>query len=475
MKKLKTNIRFDRKTVGGLLFLAVWLFLFYTFTYSDIMITTLHGLNLWDCLLAGNMREFFSYNYQFEFFNTAYGELATAANYDFIIYVIFAIWNFPLWLVRNMTEIEVLNTWWCLMWSKTLVLVFTCLALRLVQKIGELFHVKEEDARLGGFIFLTSNLFVSSVIVMSQYDIIAVVLMLAGIYYYIKKDTVKWLVFFSLAIPMKYMAALVFIPLLLYRQKNIFKIILDVVLVLLPMVIGRILIPPYGAGNDGMISYFFRNQIASSIYPVPIFIALYIGICFLAYCWKTKTGEAELAEWSIYIGLLTYATFLGASYANPYWAIYLVPFTTLVMMRNRNYLRINALLDAAMTWGLVFAQAINFYWCFNSQLASGMLLSTLLGRNNEKIRVVSMRDQLVALLASGGNAEAVEGVKTYAQCGIAVFLAGLLIFLWINSPGRKKAGLVESEGSEMDVMAIRILTNLFICALPICAYFIAIS
>ena len=195
----------------------------------------------------------------------------------------------------------------------------------------------------------------------------------------------------------------------------------------------------------------------------------------MAYCWKTKTEETELAEWTIYIGLLVYAVFLGASYANPYWAIYLVPFTTLAMVQNRKYLRINALLDAAMTFGLVFAQAINFYWCFNSQLVSGMLIGKLLGRNTDEVHTVSLRDKLVALLAAGGDATPLEGIQIYAKCGIAIFLAGLFIFLWVNCPGRKKAELLESEGKEIDVMVIRILTSLFICALPICSYFIAIS
>lgn len=116
--------KMEKKTKLAYLFISVaFLIFFYGYFYSDILITTSHGINFWDVIFSGKILDFHALCCS-DVENAAYSITTIYAGYDFPIYILFGIWNFPLWVIRKLTGI---NIWECvpaMMWAKSIILFF---------------------------------------------------------------------------------------------------------------------------------------------------------------------------------------------------------------------------------------------------------------------------------------------------------------------------------------------------------------
>ena len=83
--------------------LLVEMVFFFCMQYGDSLITAMHSINFWDCLFSGNIRNFYAQNTDALLSSGVYyGNYS--AYYDFGIYIIFAIWVFPLWLGQKILK-----------------------------------------------------------------------------------------------------------------------------------------------------------------------------------------------------------------------------------------------------------------------------------------------------------------------------------------------------------------------------------
>lgn len=71
-------------------------FCFFTMYYTDIMIIYEEGLDFLDCLFSGNLTDFYNYSY----YNSSFKVVAV---YDVLIYVIFAVWALPVWIIDKVS------------------------------------------------------------------------------------------------------------------------------------------------------------------------------------------------------------------------------------------------------------------------------------------------------------------------------------------------------------------------------------
>ena len=135
--KYLANIRSDKKLFKKLKWVAlglVLLFLFVTSLYPDLVITYTHSLNFWDCVFGGNLSEFYTYTLerQFEGF---------PADYYIIIYIIFGIWNLPIWIFTKIFSMDP----YCvgaLLWARLLIIVFL---LGILWTVYEIFKILGEN------------------------------------------------------------------------------------------------------------------------------------------------------------------------------------------------------------------------------------------------------------------------------------------------------------------------------------------
>lgn len=447
---------------------AAFLLLFYTLVYSDILITVQHSLNLWDYLVEGRLSSFYA---------ESYGAVETAGYstgdwvfYDFPLYVVFAVWNLPLWLLRRFGGMAVLQNPLCVMWAKTLLLVFTGLALWAQARVCRALSLPREDAGWAGFLSLSSALFLSAVVLLGQYDIIAISLMLLGLEGYLRGDTRRFLFFFALSAPMKFFTLLAFVPLLLLREKRFGHILLQLACSVSLLAAFRLLFHSEVRG-DALFWFLFASELPLSVGSVYLFVAGMAALVLVCYCLPWRE-DARRRQWAIYLCLVSYSIFFLTVNTYPYWIVYLVPFISLVMVQNREIFRVNLLLDLVLSGGALLAYLFKYFWCFNSSAASSMLLAGLLGGG-----------RLEALYSLPGFLEAQlpghENMGLYfIGMGVSAFAAALLLLLAVNCPaaGRLRQKLLQTSrcADEKVFLALRLAMGVAFCCLPILCYMAAV-
>lgn len=461
--------------------LIVYSFLFFTFIYNDILETIGVSVNFWDTLFSGNLRAFYGQRWQL----TSLGyEKELQAVYDFPIYIVFSIWNFPLWIVKTVSGIDIMNSVPCLMWGKAILLVFTFLIIVAIYKLCQQLDVDKTYSILACVIFLTSNLYLSSVIMMSAYDIIPLLFSVLGVTEYIKGNTKRFIICFMCATTLKYFALLIFIPLYLLKEKNFVKIVGSVLLVMSPVAIFRILIPhattitvgsevPFSlmdmlkatdlSGLSSAYMIYYPKELSIGI--VHFSLMAYIILFAFSYILPADMVE-KYKSFPIYFCVLSYSILFVFCFTHPYWILIIMPFVAVLIAVNKDHVIINLGIDTLLAWGLLIAQMLKFPWCFDSRLVGGMLLPVMLG---SKGTCVSLN---IVSIQNGMNTDMYLGV------GNSLFVAGIVLFLMVNNPFvLDKIPKLLAKNEVMDIkllLAIRIASGVVIAMVPVILYLLGL-
>lgn len=315
---------------GAVVYAAIALLLFYSYYYADFYETGLEGVRFWDILFSGQIHHFYTQIFLI-------GKVQYIPLYDFPMYIVFAIWNFPLWVVQKVSGINIYHSVPCLMWMKSMLLFWLCMFLwqfgklipemagagenkgqasvsgqaKVLQKSGAapLESPAEgvgNSVREGQFLFLTSAFFMTGLVVLGQYDIISMTFMMIGLRYYLEGNTKKFVLWFAIAAPFKYFAILIFVPLLLLQEKRISSIILRGIGVVIPILFFRVAVP-FGR-PDLVEGCTFSGSSSGSNVAKPVFDALYVRgavgfgtlfiyifvwVVFLVLCYMYRPGGSD--------------------------------------------------------------------------------------------------------------------------------------------------------------------------------------
>ncbi len=486
--RLQTS-RQRRLAVLLMIYAAISLVLFYSYIYNDILETTRMGMRFWEDLFDGRIRYF--YNEFVPMDPIAYAKDVQGV-YDFPIYLLFAVWDLPLYLLSHFASVDVFQSLGCMLWIKTMLLVFSVLFATALYRLARTVGLSEEMSLIVCILFYTSNIFMTSVVVLSAYDITALYFTISGVTCWLKKNTKGFVLCFMLAIPLKLFALLIFLPLLLLREKNIGKIIVYTVLAMSPILLCRILIPCSGAGAEFHITdmlhgtdlgnlallyaiTYHTDMVLGEIYYSVIGFGLLMAFCYF-FCPKT---QQQFTEWGIYVCFVSYAILFTTCVSHPYWIIIMTPFTVLLMAMNRRCMHINLVLDTIGTWGMLLAQLFYFPWCFGNAMVTNMFWPKLLGTKT------FAQFNPVSLLPGSSDSEAIRKLSTGAKgMGSSVFLACILMMVALNCPivqhrlsSHKECStnnrnlLLHSDGTtENWLLALRAASSLVLGLLPLAMY-----
>jgi Glycosyltransferase family 87 len=208
--------------IGGILFL----FCYFSFFQGDIVGTGFNSLNY----LYGNPLEFY------ENCKKIQGQGIPFANYPPSIFVVFALWFYPfklLGLIKSPFYLPFYFVYW-LKFLTSLVYIATGL---IFYRVTQIYQKNREWGIYATWIWLTSPLAFFSQFIFSQYDIFYVFFTLFGFLFFLKKKPYLASVLFGLSITFKYFPIFVYIPLLLFFEKKILKIILCGVIFSIPILI----------------------------------------------------------------------------------------------------------------------------------------------------------------------------------------------------------------------------------------------
>ena len=191
------------------------------------------------------------------------------------------------------------------MWFKVLPVLFYIASGFLMYKIGNIIGLSSKKSKLMAYIFLTAPLALFSQFIFGQYDILTVFFILLGLYFYFKNDIWKFIIFFGIAVTFKYFALLIFIPLLLLKEKNILKIVRNMIVFAIPILLEILMYfrsPAFRSGvfGFGAKNYIFDVGFDTTYMSISIVVVLFIAVCACAYFTDTSKNKFNKMEYISY-------------------------------------------------------------------------------------------------------------------------------------------------------------------------------
>lgn len=436
---------------------------FYAFMYSDILITTSFGVNFWDVLFDGDI---------FRFYEVCHSDVDTAAyhifntpDYDFLIYIIFAIWNLPLWIARKAAHVNIWESALAIAWAKTIILVFTAFTVRALVDICRTLHVDERGRKDVVLLFMTSSILFMSVFVTSQYDIIYLFFMLKAFDYYLKGDMWRFTAFMAAAVPIKSLAVFLFPALLLYREKNVFRICLHTAVLFLPWILLKLLFP-MGDGNGGNLDnilVIFGQKLVFRKLEIPVFLLAVMILYIACYVLKVPDDEKKAGINSVRIAFLSYALFFILCSTNPYWYILLLPFQCILTVQNADRKYVNTILETITSICYVGMYVWLIPWCFDVRLVRSTYMAKLFGlRENTTNNSLEILHTVLPSVYDMAESRA-------AAYLFMVFLAGNIVYAALNFMRCENIALRNMDTPKY-LYAVRYALGIGVCMLPVMAY-----
>ena len=419
-------------------------FVYSTMLFDDLIITYSHGLCFWDCLFSGEIANFYPYA-------KANSWEEWTACYYLPLYVIFAVWNLPIWLLSKVVTVDLYAPGF-LLWAKGMNLFFVIVICILICRILKEFEIGKEMQKGIIFLFVSSLNLILPTWAMGQYDIVCCFFLVWGLYEYCKAPRISWkcLLIFAIAVTMKLFAIFAIIPLILLKEKRIMHIIKNLIIVLSGLFL---CVMPYRevfaeASVQSNFNNMWRDRLLFNTLPggnsaIPCFVLFYGLICIWAYYKTCNDSKEECihANWVILASLLTLFVFV---FCHPQWIVLITPFLTMLVALNG--IKINYLLDLFLNIGISVYYCYYFNWVYGTELAFKYMLFKGIPYNERYHNMAEIVDA--------------HGFTVYMSSFFAVFVACAIALLVINMP-KKEYVKVDCE-VEANYLRLRLL--------PILAY-----
>lgn len=297
------------------------------------------------------------------------------------------------------------------------------------------------------FQYITSAFFIFPVFYISQCDIIGLCFVLAGLYFYIKEENKKFLLFFSIAATMKYFAILVLIPLVLFRYRRLKKVFIVLLSGLVLVLISLLVIKGSDVGSMQMASEdFYVNQhiewFASvgveiqETRKIGLFGFFYMILCCLSYL-LPNTDQENNRKYAVWLSFASYCCFFLFYMANIYWYVLLAPLLAMTVYLKPQFIKLNILLEIIYETMIIICYSFYQRWVFMGDKGFQYLLL-------KKYNVITETNWFIYFC------------EKYVPLNIEVFLpafygigyAAILVFLVINFPGLKLLDKVVVDAEE---------------------------
>lgn len=343
-------------------------FCFLTMYYADITVTARFSFTFLDSLFDGKPISFYTNA-------LSTGIAPEGAVYDIGMYVIFAIWNLPVWVLDKLFGINLLSVG-CLLWYKALLVFFMLTGAVVVKRIGQEVGYDDTTQNLVRIIYLLSFIVIFPVFVAVQYDIVPLLFILYGILYCLKGCKRRFFLCFAIAMTMKPFALFAFIALVLLTEKNILKIFRNGFAGISLMLCCKVLYSfsegyrmSGGAFFSGMLPGLFKNSIPIGNADLSLFMFALFLTYIAAYHWKEGSDHHKNSQMIIFIITCVWAAFSLFVGILPYWLVYLAPFLTLSVFMNPGKVNFCLILDLCYNAAITVIMIMKYTWVYGGEKA----------------------------------------------------------------------------------------------------------
>lgn len=375
----KNRARYDfMKTIRALDYLNALVllgFCFFCFAYVDIILSGYYSL----AGLKGHILDWYDFNNN------------VTNNYLPSTYAVLALWQaIPFKFFGYNPLGPVANG--MILWLKAGTLLFAVFSGVVIRNIAQELGCGKRDSLLVSLFWFLTPFAVFSLLIFSQMDIFTLFFMMLGVLYLLKRDGLRFALFFGISITFKYFPALAFVPLLLLFEKNILKIAGYMAVFAAPAAIEVFLYRNsymfkevffWGASAGGKLFIAMVSGTLIHIYPF-----IWVTTVGLAYWLNLKDRKDEFNYWVLYIPLLVFTPMFMLIRWYPQWLMILTPFLAITTLYQRRKIGFFTLVEYVCYY--CYISYVVIYFC--SQVDAAMFLQGgaeafgLVGLNNHVMK-----------------------------------------------------------------------------------------
>lgn len=449
------------------------LLLLVSHVYNDILVTVRHGINFWDNLFAGDILKFYNLNVV-RSGNNYYTDIHRCA-YNILVYIIFAVWNLPLYLLERFFQVDVMNNVACLVYAKLMLVAGVMVTVWILNRMLASLGVPQKSRKLLLYLYTSSSLMMSVIFINAQYDILSIIFQLLGIQAFIEKKDKRFIFWFGVAFCFKFFSLFIFLPLLLIRRKRVFAIAKSGIMMAVPWFVTRLpfwlsgLLSPAGIASvsrgEIMAGQRFLKTMSSGTVGDVVNFFVVIYACLVVWCYLRDSNSKNTAFEAIFVSLVTFAAFSGTMNTLAYWPIFVAPYIMLAMAICPKYIYLNLILETIGLAGLVVKNMVISPWCYFGDTLKSMIWPHILEGTPYTIPAENgMIDKLLIFLQEPSVPGSI----------ITFFIAAMSIMVYLVYHKHSLPNLSSWERAERceDLLVIRLGVNALVCLLPILAIFI---
>ena len=347
------------------------------FQHPDIWETSNHSWLLLDSLFEGRFLEFYRVVAAHE--TPLY--YVNGANYNIAVYLLFAVWQLPVWLVCRLGSLAV-NEYFLLFWSKGLCAAGLAACCWLLGRLGRGLGLPQAECRWAalGLLLWPASFF--GVLVMGQYDVFCLSATLIALLHYQRGQLRPFTAWMGAAALFKFFPLLVFLPLLLLAEKRPKKLLLHGLGSLWLLAPTTLL---FWGRTDKALSFtvemaqrLFAQTLPGGMRDYPVFAVVYAAALVLCWFWRPEPARLR-GPLAVYVCLAVYGLMLLCIRWHPQWVALLGPFWLLGMLLQKERLAFLAM-DWVFSAGYFLLVFFEFPCQMDANLFDYGLISALTGR-----------------------------------------------------------------------------------------------
>lgn len=318
--------------------IAVSLYFFNQF--YDLSITTLHAHDFLDCLFSGKAHQFYSIALE-KSVNGGYfgnGPEMDAAFYNPLVYILISILILPAYIFikifRFSVESGIYNEY-----ARLLLIAMSFWVAYILYKTVNLIKDKSVSYENIHMLFIGSPIFILTTIMSAQYDIFMVLLSSYAVYYYVQKKYWSFTIFTAIAACLKPFSLVYFFPMIILAHKDVIKIALKSIVVVLPYVMTNKIAGWIDIGYTQSLNLrdetydfmgrLFAATIKGGIGEISLFILAYCIICVVVLL--VDFEEKNKNTMGVILGIVSYIAFFTFVEYHTQWLVYVMPFVVLIL------------------------------------------------------------------------------------------------------------------------------------------------
>ena len=417
-----------------ILALAGAFFIFWSFNYIDGQSIMAWSVNNWDLLVEGRWKDFYvdkAINYR----GAAHSDMTDEGMISPFIYLAQSVWCLPIWLTHYFNGNLNVGTIGCVYWYKLFLFLVTIVTAYYCYLIAKRISGDAYNAILAGFLVFASSEVMLSTGYAGQDEIVYLCAMVIALDC-LMRDRMKAFVLLSMyVVTLCPMMIIAIIPMLLIKEKNILKIIVDMVVMFLPMLFWELVSSGMeqkstaSTMSDQLKRTLDYIQIPIISGTASVMVIVVIAVCFYAFITDPKVGDKKLV-WISSL-LMVYMSFFNDNLF--YRSLLYVPFVAILITSEAGAnTDIKLFLMTVLSYARFFALGIDSPMHMNTRYTQMNLVIVRMCKAFDSDKYLQS-DPLVTKII-----EKAPGIYFLKSSINGLCVAAMIILLWITYSSRNE-------------------------------------